>query len=111
VSVAPVARVKLGEVLIADVRISNVVNIGGFQFTLSFDPAQVSRESDSEGAFLSSSGREQICQKENTGNQVQYFCATTEPSATRRRNGTPGHRATVLAQIRYGQLTLRARSR
>lgn len=79
VTIASPASVHAGDDFITSVRISNVRNLGGFAFTLSYDPTKVSVVSEEEGSFLSSTGRIALCQTQATPTTLAYTCATKEP--------------------------------
>jgi len=81
-SIAPISSVKAGEEFVASIRITNVQNFGGFQFTLDYDTSKVTVVSEEEGAFLSSSGRVPLCLNKDIPGTLTYACATKEPAAT-----------------------------
>ncbi len=83
VSIAPISGVRPGEDFTASLRISNVQNLGGYQFTLDYDASKVTVKSEDQGDFLGSTGREPICQAKESPNVLLYACATREPAASR----------------------------
>lgn len=83
VSIAPVTGVKPGDEFVATVRIENVQNLGGYQFTLNYDSSKVTIASKEEADFLGSTGREPTCQGQDTPDTLLYACATLEPAASR----------------------------
>lgn len=81
-SIAPITSVKAGEEFVASIRIANVQNFGGFQFTLDYDTSKVTVVSEEEGAFLSSTSRVPLCLNKDIPGTLTYACATKEPPAT-----------------------------
>jgi len=89
VSIVPVTSVKPGAEFVASVRITNVQNLGGFQFTLDYDATKVSIAKGADGklnieeaSFLGSTGRLPICLNKEAPGTLIYACATKEPAAT-----------------------------
>ncbi len=83
VSIAPVTGVKPGDEFVATIRIDNVQNLGGYQFTLNYDSSKVTIASKEDADFLKSTGREPACQGKDTPDTLVYACATQEPAASR----------------------------
>lgn len=88
VSLAPIAAVKPGEDFVASLRISNVQNLGGYQFTLDYDASKVTVVADASGKvqieempFLGSTGRQPVCQNKPAPGALLLACATKEPAS------------------------------
>jgi hypothetical protein len=70
-----------------DIGIDEVVNLGAYEATVSFDPAVVGFVSASYGPFLGSTGRITNCFGTTvSGGSVRFACVTTPPAET----GPPG---------------------
>lgn len=82
VSLAPIDPVKPGADFVASLRISNVQNLGGYQFTLDYDASKVSVVSEEESDFLGSTGRQPVCLSKPSSGALLYACATKEPPAS-----------------------------
>lgn len=89
VSLAPITAVKPGEDFVASLRISNVQNLGGYQFALDYDASKVSVLSDASGnlqideaPFLASTGRLPVCQNKPAPGTLLFACATREPASS-----------------------------
>jgi hypothetical protein len=79
ISIAPIESVKPGEDFVASIRISNVLHLGGFQFTLDYGASRVAVTSEDVGDFLASTGRVPSCLSRTPPNALTFACATTEP--------------------------------
>lgn len=67
------------EVIRVDIQVKNVVDLGAFEFILTFDGSLLSVDPDSieEGPFLGSSGRQTYCQAPSVdSNALRYACVT-----------------------------------
>jgi hypothetical protein len=78
-----------GDVFVLDVVVDNVVDLGAFEFTVTFDPAVVHMQSATMGSFLGSTGRTVVALPlsiDNTGGSVTYggftFGSAAGPSGT-----------------------------
>ncbi len=101
-SIAPVTSVKAGEEFIASIQLANVQNLGGFQFTLDYDPQKITVVSEDEGAFLSSTGRVPLCLNKDISGTLTYACATKEPPSTQ---GAPTQAAPTRGASGNGEIT------
>jgi hypothetical protein len=79
ISIAPIESVKPGQDFVASIRISNVLHLGGFQFTLDYGASRVAVTSEDVGDFLASTGRVPSCLSRTPPNAITFACATTEP--------------------------------
>jgi hypothetical protein len=78
ISIAPIETVKPGEDFVASIRISNVLHLGGFQFTLDYGASKVTVTSEDVGDFLASTGRVPSCLTRTPPNALTFACATTD---------------------------------
>lgn len=60
-----------------DLLAENVANLGGFQFTLNYDPSILHAEEVSEGPFLASTGREVLCRDPEIGDGAAGLVCVT----------------------------------
>lgn len=98
----PTDEVKLeGSPFKVNVLVDNVVNLGGFQFSLEFDPTVLKAIAVEDGPFLGSSGREVICGGEEVAEaSVSLVCVTLAAPVS--LGGVPGaDDAGVLATVEF----------
>ncbi|MEX2246815.1 MAG: cohesin domain-containing protein [Dehalococcoidia bacterium] len=89
------SAVSSGEEFDVSLLVENVVNLGGFQFVLGFDPELVTAIGVTKGDFLGSSGREVVCDDPVLSDSgVRLECVTLGPEPP----GADG--AGVLAVVR-----------
>jgi hypothetical protein len=81
----------VGQQFTVDLRVSNVTNpggLGGYQFTLQFDPSIVSYVGVSDGSFLGSTGSDIECQSPTTDVGMVSFVCNTPGSESQRPSGS-----------------------
>jgi hypothetical protein len=97
---------QLGDTITVSVEVDNVENLGGYQFTLGFDPTLVTYEFISDADFLSSTGRTAIpFTPDGEANQIT-FGAFTLASPNPGASGTGIMATATFTAIANGTLSL-----
>ena len=82
VFISPSAQITTASTVSVDIRVADAIDLGAYEFTLSWDDAILSFISANDGAFLGSTGRPVICSPPTSGaGTVSFGCWTTGDQA------------------------------
>ena len=82
VFVSPFSQITTAATVSVDIRVANVIDLGSYEFTLSWDDAVLSFMGANNGAFLGSTGRSVLCSPPTSGaGTVSFGCWTTGDQA------------------------------